>query len=390
MAGSEFRPAPQVNPVELEGVLQAADVDEFRIWWEQGLAQGTAEGRPRGWKLTPAARAVVGVIAIIGTVLALKGGAPSSDLFAYDGPVHTQFPDDQTVAQSSNAGALSRKDGAQSAQDKVAKEPLVDQSTQASPAPLPAGGSGDVRKIQPVAGVSNATPAAQEIDTSLVASLPSQPSSTQSPDLRPARTIPPTSRATVGAVETVWPSSSKLDMPTKRPGKLTNRVAVANADTTAPIAAPDATSEPLGVAKPAERKEASAPKSAQATVDPATVQPASPEAAKPPLDPLLRAIGNLFGARSPAPPSIDPTPTTSTGWAVQLATPRTEAEGESTLKRLNTKYASALNGSTIRLHRARVDGETVYRLRVAGLSKSEAEAICSRMKGDGGSCSVVR
>ena len=37
MAGSWFR--PQVNPVELEGVLQAADVDDFRIWWEQGLAQ---------------------------------------------------------------------------------------------------------------------------------------------------------------------------------------------------------------------------------------------------------------------------------------------------------------------------------------------------------------
>jgi hypothetical protein len=180
-------------------------------------------------------------------------------------------------------------------------------------------------------------------------------------------------------------------MPTKRPGKLTNRIAVANAEKTAPIGAPNAPSEPLGLAKPAEPEEASAPKSAQATVDPATAQPASPEAAKPPLDPLLRAIGNLFRARgSPAPQSIDPTPTTSTGWAVQLATPRREAEAESTLKRLNTKYASALNGSTIRLHKAHVDGETVYRLRVAGLSKSEAEALCSRMKGDGGNCSVVR
>src|SRR6516162_8425011 len=157
MAGSGFRPAPQVNPVELEGVstrpgwtgrdsthavnvgplrpskrthdeqretadvdadLQAADVDDFRVWWEQGLAQDMAVGRPRGWKLTPTARAVVGVAAIIGTVLALKGGAPSSDLFAYNAPAHTQFPDDKTVAQSSNAGALSGQDSAQSAQGK--------------------------------------------------------------------------------------------------------------------------------------------------------------------------------------------------------------------------------------------------------------------------------
>jgi hypothetical protein len=67
-------------------------------------------------------------------------------LFTYNDPVHTQFPDDQTVAQSGNAGALLGKDSAQSAQGKVATERLVDLSTQASPAPLPAGGSGDVSK----------------------------------------------------------------------------------------------------------------------------------------------------------------------------------------------------------------------------------------------------
>jgi hypothetical protein len=312
-------------------------------------------------------------------------------LFAYNGPAHTQFPDDKTVAQSSNAGALSGRDSAQSAQGKVAKEPLVDLSTQASPASLPAGGSGDVRRIPPAAGVSNATPVAQEIDTSLVASLSSQPPSTQSPDLRPARTISPTSQATVGAVETVRPSGLKLDTPTKHPGKLTNRVAVASAETTAPSEAPDAPTEPLGLAKPAKPEEASAPKSAQATAEPATAQPASPEAAKPPLDPLLQALGGLFGVRgSPAPQPIDPTPTSSTGWAVQLATSRTEVEATSTLKRLNAKYAAALNGSTIRLHKARVNGETAYRLRIAGLSKSEAEALCSRLKGAGGSCFIVR
>jgi hypothetical protein len=380
----------QRETTDVDANPQAPDVDDFRMWWEQGLAQDTAVGRPRGWKLTPTARAVVGVVAIIGTVLALKGGAPSSDLFAYNAPAHTQFPDDKTVAQSSNAGALSGKDSSKSPQGKVAKEPLVDLST-ASPAAPPAGGSGDVRKIPLTAGVSNATPVAQEIDTSPVASLSSQPPSTQSPDLRSARTISPTSRATVGAVETVRPSGPKRDMPTKHPGKLTNRVAVASAETTASTEAPDAPTEPLGLAKPAKPEEASAPKSAQATAEPATAQVASPEAAKPPLDLLLRAIGGLFGVRaSPAPQPIDPTPTSSTGWAVQLATSRTEVEATSTLKRLHTKYASALNGSTIRLHKARVDGETVYRLRVAGVSKSEAEALCSRLKADGGSCFIVR
>jgi cell division septation protein DedD len=105
----------------------------------------------------------------------------------------------------------------------------------------------------------------------------------------------------------------------------------------------------------------------------------------------LRAIADLFGVRaSPAQQPIDPTAKASTGWAVQLAASKSEDESKNVLKRLDDKYASALNGSTIRLHKARVDSEIVHRLRVARLSKSEAEVLCSRMKGDGGSCSVVR
>jgi hypothetical protein len=77
----------------------------------------------------------------------LKGWAPSFDSFAYYDPAHTQSPDDKTVAQSSNAGALPEKDSAQPAQGKVAKEPLVDLGGQASPAPLAAGGLGDARKF---------------------------------------------------------------------------------------------------------------------------------------------------------------------------------------------------------------------------------------------------
>ncbi len=55
--------------------LQSVDADDFRMWWEQGLAPTAAKGR---WKLTAKGRALVGVVAIIGSVLALKGCAPSS------------------------------------------------------------------------------------------------------------------------------------------------------------------------------------------------------------------------------------------------------------------------------------------------------------------------
>jgi hypothetical protein len=45
----------QRETTAVDADLQAADVDDFRMWWEQGLAQDTAEGRPRGLKLTPTA-----------------------------------------------------------------------------------------------------------------------------------------------------------------------------------------------------------------------------------------------------------------------------------------------------------------------------------------------
>jgi SPOR domain len=106
---------------------------------------------------------------------------------------------------------------------------------------------------------------------------------------------------------------------------------------------------------------------------------------------VAQKVGEAIGARaSSAQQSIDATPTGSTGWAVQLAASKSEDEAKNDLKRLNDRYASELNGSTIRLHKARVDGETVYRLRAVGLSKAGATALCQRLKGDGGSCVIVR
>ena len=60
------------------------------------------------------------------------------------------------------------------------------------------------------------------------------------------------------------------------------------------------------------------------------------------------------------------------------------------MSRLNAKYASALNGSSIGVHKAIVNGETIYRLRVAGLSKADAAALCARLKGDGGDCFIAK
>ena len=58
--------------------------------------------------------------------------------------------------------------------------------------------------------------------------------------------------------------------------------------------------------------------------------------------------------------------------------------------RLNAKYAGRPNEPTIALYTALVNGETVYRLRVAGLSKTDASALCRQLDGDGGSCFIAK
>lgn len=357
---------------------QAVGLDDCRISWRQRLAQEAAEIRSGRWRLTPLGRALVAVLVITGSVLALRAGAPSSDLFAYDGQADTQSPGDKSVAEPSRPGAPSGKDSVQSMQGTVVEERTVDPSTQASPSPVPASESGDVGAIQPTA---NTTPVAPKIDISPVATLSSPPA--QPHELQPTRRVSSAPEATRGAAG-----------PPKRPRKLTARVVVATSDSSAPGATADAGSKPVTPtgAEPAKpEKEASAPKGAQAPTEPAAGQAASLEAAKAPPNLLLRAIGDLFGARpSSAQQPVDSTSTTSTGWAVQLATSKSEVEAKSVLKRLDAKYASALSGSTIRLHKAHVDGETVYRLRVARLSKAGAVALCARLNGDGGNCSIVR
>ena len=56
--------------------------------------------------------------------------------------------------------------------------------------------------------------------------------------------------------------------------------------------------------------------------------------------------------------------------------------------RLNAEYAPALNGATIGVHKTQVNGETIYALRVARLSKADTMVLCVRVKGR--DCSIIK
>ncbi|MBV8104640.1 MAG: SPOR domain-containing protein [Hyphomicrobiales bacterium] len=187
------------------------------------------------------------------------------------------------------------------------------------------------------------------------------------PSEAPKPPAKPAAKAVAESAGSAQSSTPKLDVPTKLSGKSSARVAVAKTDTTASAAATGTQNEPVQQGVPTKsEKPAKAPKIQQAAAE--TVSPAAPAQAT---------------VESPA-------ATSSTGWAVQLGAPKSEAEAKSTAARLSTKYESALNGSAIGVHKAVVNGETIYRLRVVGLSKADAAALCARLKGDGGDCFIAK
>ena len=203
---------------------------------------------------------------------------------------------------------------------------------------------------------------------------------------------PPAKPASEPMNGTVGATQPSIDLPAQRRGKVTARVVVGKTGAAVPSAVLDTPSPPLPIGTPVKpEREASGAKALQPITE-SVAAPATPaDAAKQSPNPVLRVFGNLFGALAlPARQSIDPAAVGSISLAVQLGAPGSEAETKRDLKRLNTKYGSALRGSTVGLRKVLVNGETVYRLQVVGLSRDEAATLCSRVKGDGGSCSIVR
>ncbi|HEX9167819.1 MAG TPA: SPOR domain-containing protein [Roseiarcus sp.] len=397
---------------------QDYEFDAPRSYDPQEAGQA-ADRRPGRWKLAVSALALAG-LAMIGAVFALKGrvpGLPKDPPFiaAAQGPTKVQPPSDETVTASNDPGVSVLKDNAKPATVKIvnSEEQPVDLGTQAPPENPPAAsvssaGAGDAPN--PPAASSNPTPVAATINTPLVPQPAAPPPTMTSefPDPKPVRTVSlrpdgtpigavnqpiqspgdaapaaaptkpavaPPSAATPApktisdAAAVAEPSTPKLELPTKLSPKSSARIAVAKTDATAP----EANAQPPG--EPAQPG--------------AQVKPADKTAKKPKLEKnVAEATGT---AATPDAPPVDATPATASGgWAVQLAAPKSEAEAQSKLAQLTSKYGSQLNGSPIGVHKAQVNGETIYRLRVVGLTKADAAALCARLKGEGGECFIAK
>jgi len=383
-------------------------------------AEPAGERRSLRWKAGVSALALAG-LAMIGAVFVLRSGSPGFKtappfIAAAQGPIKVTPPSDQTAAASTDAGASllnnTVKPGAVKLVDS--EEQPVDLSAQAAldnpppanppaanpPAATPNPPAAADQAAPPPGSAAEAASLAAPVNTPLIAPPAPQPPAMTSefPAPKPVRTVslrpdgtpiaeanppdqpasaaqpasgaaeapanpaPKTASEAAGAAE---PSTPKLDLPANPSAKSPARVVVGKTDTTAPEPTAETPREP--------------PRNAAA---------AKPEkAAKKPKTGEVADASETTGAI--AEPPVDAKAATG-GWAVQLAAPRSEAEANSELARLTAKYSAELNGSPIGVHKATVKGETIYRLRVVGLTKAEAAKLCARLKGEGAQCFIAK
>jgi hypothetical protein len=170
-----------------------------------------------------------------------------------------------------------------------------------------------------------------------------------------------------------------------------------------PAAAPS--SAPRAAA-PAPSRPAAAPPAAPAPAAPQTAAPAPVRvaAAPPPKTPERAgptttataspsATPQAAAARTASPQSsaVAATPRSGGGaFAVQLGTGGSESEARAAIARLQQRYGSALGGLQPTVRKATVGERDVFRIRLVGLSQSDANGVCEKLKSAGGSCFVAR
>jgi len=96
----------------------------------------------------------------------------------------------------------------------------------------------------------------------------------------------------------------------------------------------------------------------------------------------LTAVAAL-SETSPAPPPA------AGGFAVQLTTSGSEAEGRAAFKTLQQRFSGDLGSRVPLIRKYEANGKTVYRVRVGPMPKEEATSLCSRLKTAGGQCFVA-
>ena len=151
-----------------------------------------------------------------------------------------------------------------------------------------------------------------------------------------------------------------------------------------PVAATPPVPAPVPTPPPAAPKADARPQSPVAAATPRP--PSPPRAQNAPLPLTSRAPAT---AAAPARTASAPA-TGGGGFAIQLASRPSDADARSASQQLGTRYSGQIGGRSPVVVRGEANGKTVYRVRVAGFSQSDANAACDRVRAAGGACFVTR
>lgn len=150
---------------------------------------------------------------------------------------------------------------------------------------------------------------------------------------------------------------------------------------TPPAAAPASVQ---AVAKTVPPAATSAPVQAVAKAAPPAPEPV---VAKAPMRVDTTPVASI---RQPAPPAAAPVAAAGSGFAVQLAAAPTEDEARRLAQRFQAQYSDNLGRRELTVQQGVVKDKAVYRVRLADLSKDEANAVCARLRGGNAACFVAR
>ena len=323
-----------------------------------------------------------------GGAVAFKVGMPSMHksppmILAAEGPSKVAPPSEAAVQSPNDSGALLTKDSATPAPVKIVsnEEQPVDlkasaaaTAAQAPAEPSPVAPMADTPVIAPSDGGASAPVSPISATPKHVRTVSVRPDGTLiSADSyavapvaptapTPAPSPTPTIRKSDASAPSALAATPTLDLPTKlSPPKSTARVVAPKTDTTVPS---DSANTPIQLGPVAHAEKPAKP----AKVKPAVVADAAP--AESPVDTVAAASGGE--------------------WSVQLAAPRSESDAQSAISKLSRKYADALGGTSLGVHKADKNGEPIYRVRAAGMSKSEAGSLCAKIKDAGGDCFIAK
>lgn len=125
---------------------------------------------------------------------------------------------------------------------------------------------------------------------------------------------------------------------------------------------------------------------------PPTVGPQQPRKVKSIAVPAAPAAPPATPATAMAPQAAAPTtakPATGATYSAQFAAANSEAEARTLIKSLSGKYGGSLGGGKLTFKPVKSGDKTIYRVRVGGLNRETADALCLKAKAAGDSCSVV-